>query len=127
MRDNNKKRENYEFRKWAWRSNKKGDLKTITISENYIPGTNNIYDSYVFRSNTGNIYRVNLERDLTDMEFYIDMFNKTHDDLYMTMYYSTIEHYTEMLNKYNKEYPIYDNIVIYESKNKRYIYPTDWE
>ena len=129
MKSNNKrdKTNDYEFKKWAWRKNKVNDLKTMTICENYIPGTNNIYDSYLFRNDCNNMYRVNLERDLADMEFYISMFNKTSDETYMNMYYSTIDHYTELLNKYNKLYPKYDDVIIYDSKHKRYIYPTDWE
>ena len=122
-----KYKNNYEFRKWAWRKNSKNDLPTIIINADYIPGTNKIYDSYLYRTNKNNIYRTNMNRDLTDMEFYIDMFNKTHDDLYMNMYYVTIEHYTELLNKYNREYPKYDNYIIYLVKDKKYIYSRDWE
>ena len=43
-----KHKNNYEFRKWAWRKNSKDDLPTIIINADYIPGTNKIYDSYLF-------------------------------------------------------------------------------
>ena len=51
-----KHKNNYEFRKWAWRKNSKDDIPTIIINADYIPGTNKIYDSYLipykeFRAN----------------------------------------------------------------------------
>lgn len=126
-----KHKNNYEFKKWAWRKNSKNDLKCITIPDKrtYIPGTNKIYDDYIYRKNIyhNNIYRIRLERDLSDMGFFKRMYERTNDECYLNMYNTTIEHYTSLLSVYNSLYPKRDNIIIYIVSTKEYIYPEDWE
>lgn len=118
---------NYEFRKWAWRTNKVSDIGTIIINEDYIPGTNDIYDSYLYRKDKNNIYRTNMERDLKDIECYMKLYNKTNEEMFVELYNSAIEHYNDTVIEYNKKYPKYDKYVIYIVKDKKYIYPKDWE
>ena len=100
-----KYKNNYEFRKWAWRKNSKNDLPTIIINADYIPGTNKIYDSYLFRTNKNNIYRTNMNRDIADMECYMKLYNKTNEEMFLELYNNTVEHYNNMIKEYNYLYP----------------------
>lgn len=122
-----KHKNNYEFRKWAWRKNSKDDIPTIIINADYIPGTNKIYDSYLFRTNKNNIYRINLERDIADMECYMKLYNKTNEEMFLELYNNTLEHYNNTVREYNNLYPKYDNYIIYLVKDNRYIYSRNWE
>lgn len=118
---------NYEFKKWAWRKNSGSDIGTIIINEDYIPGTNVVYDSYLYRKNKNNMYRTNMERDLKDIECYMKLYNKTNEEMFVELYNIAIEHYNDIVSEYNKNYPKYDNFVIYVVKDKKFIYPNDWE
>lgn len=117
----------YEFKKWAWRKNSSNDIGTIIINEGYIPGTNAIYDSYLYRKDKNNIYRTNMERDLKDIECYMKLYNKTNEEMFVELYNNAIEHYNDTATEYNKNYPKYDKCVIYVVKDKKYIRPSDWE
>ena len=117
----------------------KKTLHGVTVKHNYIPGTNKIYDDYLFRK-SDNQFKRSIIADEERMEFYTKMYNKTNDEYYLRLYNLTKKQYDSTVKYYNTNYPKRDDVVIYiqsrlvlsrtNSKShsiKDTIYPEDWE